>query len=378
MQILAFAIAIAIPLLSLYLIYKLDLYKTGNLSLVATSFVAGAVAVGIASLLNQGTLNLGLLPRASVVRYSAPILEEILKGLLLLYLVRLPKFTYFVEGAVYGFAAGIGFAIVENILYIIAAQDAGLAVAIGRVISTNLIHATTTAILGIALGLARFQPGTRRWLTGLLGLLAAMLLHMAFNNLVTRVSSGLLLVYAGVCGLAGAGLIAYAIRRGLKEEKAWIEETLGSADRVTRGEAAAVQKMEKMQEILKPLALRFGSKKADQIERFLVTQARLGIMRKSMEKLSDERMKRSVETEMEKLRAEMDAARRQVGAYAMLYLRHTFPDDASPLWGRLEALIQERAAARPAAGGMNVWANLKTRQETRGASNVKPDPEKTS
>jgi hypothetical protein len=314
-------------------------------------------------LANRATISQGWLPRMNVVRYSAPIIEEILKGLLLWYLVRRPKFTYFVEGAVYGFAAGIGFAIFENFQYILSARDAGLMVAVSRVISTNLIHATTCSILGIALGLARFERGSRKFFLSLAGLLLAMLLHVIFNNLVTRVNSGLLLVYAAACGIGGAGVIAYLIRRGLKEEKAWIEEKLGMADRVTSGEAAVVQRMDQVHEILKPLAERFGEKKAAQIERFLIVQARLGLMRKGLDKLSDERMKRSIEVQMEKMRAEMDVARRAVGSYAMLYLRQTIPEDTSPLWGRLENLIQERAAAPRPAGGLNLWNNLKARQD---------------
>jgi hypothetical protein len=181
--------------------------------------------------------------------------------------------------------------------------------------------------------------------------------------MVTRVNSGLLLIYAASCGLAGAGVIAFLIRRGLKEEKNWIEEKLGMADRVTSGEVAVVQRLEKAHELLKPLAERFGDKKAAQIERFLIIQARLGILRKSLDKLSDERMKRSVEGQINKLRAEMDDARRQVGSYAMLYLRHTIPENVSPLWGRLEALVQERAAAARTGSGMNLWETLKLRQE---------------
>ena len=363
MQILAFVIAFVIPLLSLYLIYKLDLYKTGEFRMVLTCFISGAVAFWMASLINSTTYSRGWVDRMDIIRYSAPIVEEILKGLLLWFLVRRPKFTYFVEGAIYGFAAGVGFAIFENYQYILGAGGAGFGVAISRVISTNLMHATTTSLLGIALGYARFERLPRLVLVSLAGMLAAILVHMGFNNLVTRVTSGLLLVYAAACGLAGASLIAFIIQRGLKEEKAWIEEKLGMADRVTRGEAAVVQRIEKMDEILEPLAERFGEKKAAQIERFLITQARLGILRKSLDKLSDERMKRSVDEQMNKLRLEMDVARRDVGSYAMLYLRHTFPEDSSPLWGRLESAIQERAAARPASGGVNLWANLKSRQE---------------
>jgi len=364
MQILAYMIAAVIPALSLYIIYRLDLYKTGEFRTISMCLVAGVVAFGTASLINSTSISQHWLARMDVVRYSAPIVEEILKGLLLWYLVRRPKFTYFVEGAVYGFAAGISFAIFENFQYIGSAGAAGLAVAASRVISTNLIHATTCGILGIALGLARFERGSRKIQFSIAGLLVAMLLHVGFNNMVTRVSSGLLLVYAASCGLAGVGLIAFFIRRGLKEEKIWIEEKLGMTDRVTSGEVAVVQRLEKAHELLKPLAERFGDKKAAQIEHFLIIQARMGILRKSLDKLSDKRMKHSVEAQINKLRAEMDDARRQVGSYAMLYLRHTIPENTSPLWGRLETLLQERAAApRPMGSRMNVWETLQLRQE---------------
>ena len=362
----AYLVAFIIPVLSLWLIHRLDFYKTGEYITIIICFIVGIGAFYAASEANRLTFTQGWLPRIDVIRYSAPIIEEILKGLILWYLISRPKFTYFMEGAMYGFAAGIGFAIVENFQYIASAGDASLILALSRVISTNLIHATTTSILGIVLGMARFEPTwPRRILFGLGGLLVAMLLHIGFNNLVTRVNSGLLLLYAAVSGLAGAGLIAYVVKRGLKTGKTWLEESLGMTDRVTTGEAAIVTRMESIEDILKPLAERFGDKKAEQIKEFLTKQARLGFLRKSVERFSDERMKRATEAEIAKLREQVDVARRKVGSYAMLYLRNTFPEDSSPLWGRLETLIQERAAARPASGGANLWATLKSRQETQ-------------
>jgi RsiW-degrading membrane proteinase PrsW (M82 family) len=376
MQILAFLIAVAVPLLSLFAIYRLDLYKTGQFKIIWLSFSAGNLGLVGAVLINRAALDLGV-ARETVIVFMAPVVEEILKGLLLLALVRRPNFTYFVEGAIYGFAAGIGFAVAENFMYIAAAGSSGLGVAIGRVISTNLIHASATAVLGIALGLTRFRPAGRQIGIGLAGLLTAMLLHIVYNNLLSNVHGSvlLMLINAAACGLGGAGIIVFAIRRGLKEEKAWIEETLGVVDRVTRQEVAVVQHIENVQDILKPLAERFGSQKAAQIERFLFIQARLGILRKSLDKMTDERMKHSVEAQISQLRIEMDSARRQVGIHAMLYLRMTLPEDNSPVWVHLEEAIQKKMAARPIAGGMNVWASLMARQAQKAASAKEPNSE---
>jgi RsiW-degrading membrane proteinase PrsW (M82 family) len=364
----ALLIATAVPLVALYVIHTLDLYRTGEFRFLLLSFVWGIVAFVLAARINTATLDYNLVTLETFRRFSAPIIEEILKALILIYLVRRPQFTYFVDGAIYGFAIGIGFAIVENYSYALGNPGAALGVAVGRVLSTNLIHAAASAMMGIALGLARFQRPPARAFLPLAGLLLAMAVHVAFNNLVTRVSSGLLMVYAAGAGFGSAAVIAAAIKRGLAEEKIWIEETLGAADRVTAGEVAVVSRLADLQKVLAPLAERFGAEKAAQIERFLLLQARLGIFRKTLEKLADEKMAQAVEAEMAKLRLEMDEARRSVGAYCMLYLRHIFPEEASPLWERLEALIEERTAARPATGGMDLWADLNKRITQAGAS----------
>ncbi|KAA3645063.1 MAG: protease PrsW [Chloroflexi bacterium] len=362
MALIAYAIAALIPLLVLYIIYSLDLYRTGTFRYTLLSFLWGSLAFLLASSINRYLIGNGVLERLTVVQFTAPIMEELLKALVLIYLVRRPKFTYFVDGAIYGFAIGIGFAIFENFEYINTASAAALGTAIGRVISTNLIHATASAIIGIAFGLARFHRTAGRGLVIALGFVIGMALHIGFNNLVTRVESGPLLLYAGAVGIAGLLLIAWAIRRGLTEEKVWIEETLGEADRVTTGEAAVVHRLNDLELILAPLAQRFGPHKASQIEAFLTLQARLGIMRKTLDKLQDEKTITAVQTEMDTVREEMDAARQEVGTYAMMYLRSIFPADDSPLWSSLENSISENKSSG------KLWGTLESQMSERKAT----------
>jgi len=157
-------------------------------------------------------------------------------------------------------------------------------------------------------------------------------------------------------------MIALAIQRGFKEEKDWLKEKLGMVDRVTQKEAEIVQRIESISEILEPLAERYGKTEAAKIKKIIIAQARIGLLRKSLDKLPDEKMKRAVEVQLAKLRGEMETAQRSVGTYAMLQLRHTIPEDVSPVWGKLEAIIQERASAPQTTGKTNLWDNLKTRQ----------------
>jgi RsiW-degrading membrane proteinase PrsW (M82 family) len=233
MVIVAVLLATAIPLLFLYAVHTLDLYGSGSARAILLSFFWGLPAVAVAAFLSTR-----LSPGRAVL--AVPLLEELLKALVLLYLVRRPSFTYFVDGAVYGFAVGIGFAIFENLLYLYQHPATGLSTAAGRVLSTNLMHAGTSAVVGVALGLARFQRFSRRALFLGAGLTLAVLFHAGFNRLVTAGGGPLLPLYAVLAGLGALAFVALTIRRGLEVQRRWIVEKLGDADRVTAAESDAV------------------------------------------------------------------------------------------------------------------------------------------
>jgi RsiW-degrading membrane proteinase PrsW (M82 family) len=366
----ALIIATFIPLATLAGIYKLDLYKTGEFRYMLAAFGAGALAYFTAAFVNQPIAGLLYPSLASstdleklillsnlTVQFVAPIAEEILKGLILLFLVRRKTFTYFVDGAIYGFAAGIGFAIFENFEYVLGHPNAALAVAINRVISTNLMHAAATATLGIILGLARFQKPARQALMSVGGLVIAILLHVGFNNLVTRVTSGWLLVYAVAIGGGAAGFIFFMIKRGLAVEKKWIGQTLGLPDRIERGEVTAVQNIEKVDEILARLDERLGPATGARIKKLLLVQAKLGIQRKTSEKMEDAKLRLAIQAQVESLRKEMETLRREIGSYAMVYVRATHLEELFS-WQTVLATRLEQLAQQPKSSGPSMYERL--------------------
>lgn len=358
--IIAVVIATVVPSAFLYFMRRLDLYGTGAFRTVMMCFFWGVAAFLIALGINNAMLDNNIVSQDIFRWFSAPIVEEILKSLLLIYLVRRVSFTYFVDGAIYGFACGIGFAIAENFYYLYFHQNTAIGLAVARVLSTNLIHASASALIGIQLGRSRFSKFPGLLLVAGVGYALAMALHIGYNNLVTRISSGLLLLYAASVGFGAAAIIYFTIRRGLAEEKDWIEETIGQETSITSGESALVNQLDKSRKLLAPLARRFGQKKVDQISRFLMLQAQLSIKRKTLEKLADDRLKRDVEVEMDQIRAEMNDLRRGLGTYIMIYVRTIFPENSSPLYNRLENILSERAQ-QPATGGPNAFTLLGSR-----------------
>ncbi|HKJ27818.1 MAG TPA: PrsW family intramembrane metalloprotease [Anaerolineales bacterium] len=359
--IISFGIATIIPIIALYIIYTRDLYSTGAFKFVLSCFIWGGIAFALASLINRTLMGSFGVDRLVVVRTIAPIEEEILKGLILLFLVRRKEFTYFVDGAIYGFAIGIGFAIFENYEYLYyASESSQLSIAVIRVISTNLMHATGSAIIGIALGYGRFsrRSGVLMYILG--GAAFSMAIHIGFNNIASAEldNSLLLLIFIVVIGTFGFGLIFFFIRRGTQEAQTWIRETLGMGDRVTAGEVKAVDQMKDIDALLAPLAHIYGEDKAHQIEKLLRMQARLGILRKNLEKLQDQKLVQNTKEEIADLREEMDIIRKEIGQYEMMTLRLIFPEDDDSMWNQLESILEQKIvqASGPKDGGL--WDQL--------------------
>ena len=185
--VLGLALAFTIPLLFLAIIHKFDFYQTGQFRYILLCFAWGGIAYFLAVLTNRTIVRFGLADWETIIRFGAPIIEEILKALFLLYLVRRPQFTYSVDGAVYGFASGIGFAVFENYEYVTSTPELALAVALQRVFSTNLIHGSSSAIMGITLGVFRLETSGSRWFILLSGLGLAIGQHMlGMENTVER------------------------------------------------------------------------------------------------------------------------------------------------------------------------------------------------
>ena len=258
----AYAIALLIPPLAFYLIYALDLFKTSKPQTVVICALWGAlVAYPLAALIN-GELHV-LLGYALVVSLTAPLVEEILKALVLLYFTRQPSFYYFVDGAVYGFGVGIGFAVIENFAYVSASPS--LSLAIMRVLSTSLMHAMASGVVGISLGRLR---RTRAPLLPLLGIgmrdhrprrLQQRRQHADRDRRCCWSPSG--------SASAAQALIGLQIVYGLRQEKAQFTQTLGLQIDVSPGERQAIQRLggASIETILQRTApdLRRGKRRAD-------------------------------------------------------------------------------------------------------------------
>ncbi len=168
-------------LLFLIALVSLDSYKLVRLiAVIQTIFIGGFVAI-VAYFLNNWFSPLFSGAITNYTRYVSPVIEETLKAIFIAYLIRANKVGFLVDAAIYGFAIGAGFAVIENIYYLQSLHQSNLLVWLIRGCGTAVMHGGTTAILAILF--KSFSERSNKKLISILpGLMTAIFIHSAFNH----------------------------------------------------------------------------------------------------------------------------------------------------------------------------------------------------
>ena len=165
----------------------LDSYKLVRMRTVLVVVVAGALVAVACYFANAAILDLLHFDLTSYSRYVAPIVEELLKAAVIVWLIHANRIGFLVDAAIFGFAVGAGFALVENVYFLEIAKDAGIGTWIVRGFGTAIMHGGATAIFAV-MGTAMLEaaPGSDLRLRALVpGLAIAIVLHSAYNHLLT-------------------------------------------------------------------------------------------------------------------------------------------------------------------------------------------------
>lgn len=158
--------------------------------LVFLTFVTGMIAVILVLPIQKFISALPLQHTTHIVLWAAS--EEFLKYAA--FIIIMSKSTHLsepVDYPIYLITASLGFAALENAMYLIhpvAVDDATVSFLTGnlRFLGSTLLHSVTSGIIGISIGLAFFKlRGTRTFYT-LLGLAAAITLHSVFNFFIMQ------------------------------------------------------------------------------------------------------------------------------------------------------------------------------------------------
>ena len=176
----------------------LDSYKLVPMRWILGTIAIGSVAGLLSYPLNVGTAELLDLDFMTLTRYAAPVIEEALKALIIVALIRFNRIGFPVDAAIYGFAVGAGFAIFENLYYLQAMPDMALGTWIVRGFGTAIMHGGATAIFAIVSHTLMGQHPTHGWLAKLPGFLVAVVAHSVYNHFFLMPIVNTLIVFASL------------------------------------------------------------------------------------------------------------------------------------------------------------------------------------
>jgi RsiW-degrading membrane proteinase PrsW (M82 family) len=160
----------------------LDSYKLVRFRAIVIAILVGCVAAAISSPVGTWVLQVTGMDYLTYRRYGAPVVEELIKSLYLIYLIRKGRIGFMVDAAIFGFAIGAGFALVENVHYVEVLQDPNILIWIIRGFGPAIMHGGATAVLGIIFKNMSDRPSSGKLAAFFPGFLIAMCLHSFYNH----------------------------------------------------------------------------------------------------------------------------------------------------------------------------------------------------
>ena len=142
----------------------------------------GCVAAGLSLLMNSLVINLISIDLPLYSKYGAPVIEELFKAGYIVFLIKSKRIGFLVDAAIYGFAIGAGFALIENIYYLNQLQESSVLLWIIRGLGTAVMHGGTTATFGIMSKNLSDRRFTEKLGVFLPGLVVAIVIHSFFNH----------------------------------------------------------------------------------------------------------------------------------------------------------------------------------------------------
>ena len=159
------------------LLYLLVLKSLDSFRIVHWRWLVVCMAVGCGSCLVAWAFS--EMSAALAVPFYAPLIEEILKALVALCVMRLFRIVFFAEALCYGAAIGAGFSLVENIIYIYFSPDMLFATALFRGLGTSMLHIGCSSLFLVLWLLAK--NNSWKYVFRLWGILHCILIHALYN-----------------------------------------------------------------------------------------------------------------------------------------------------------------------------------------------------
>jgi RsiW-degrading membrane proteinase PrsW (M82 family) len=190
-------------------------------SLLILTFLIGMVSVFVVLPLEKLADTLVLDSQLLTIIWAG--IEELIKYIAILFVaLRSADADEPVDFAIYMITGALGFAAMENALFLVdpvALGDATVSLLTGnfRFLGAMLLHAVSSGLIGIALGLSFYQDWFQKKLFLAVGILGAITLHSVFNFLIINSDKGLFGVFSLLWGVSIIILLLFEQLRTMRK-----------------------------------------------------------------------------------------------------------------------------------------------------------------
>lgn len=175
-------VSIVPVLLFLVFLIFLDSFKLIRKNVILICLVWGMISAILAYYLNTSLINGMKFGNDNLaLKVVPPFVEETLKIFMVLILVRRNKIGFLIDGAIYGFAVGAGFSLIENLYYLYEIKSDNIALWIVRGFGTAIMHGGTIALAAMIIMQAIGRQKNSLF-SVFFGWLMAVTIHFIFNR----------------------------------------------------------------------------------------------------------------------------------------------------------------------------------------------------
>ena len=269
--------------------------------------------------------------------YIAPVVEEILKMLLILVLIKTNRIGFMIDGAIYGFSVGAAFSFTENIFYLMhyASGEPNLMVWITRGFGTAVMHGGTTAVFAI-LVISSLNRQAFFGIAMLAGAAAAIILHASFNALTAWpvIATVFILVSIPLALVLSFQFSENAIRKWLEME---FDTEISMLTMIRKGKFSETR----TGRYLVSIRNHFPAEVVFDIYCFISLYTELSVKAKSLMMLRENDFAVSPDPEIPSKLKELKSLRKQIGPSGYLAIAPVLRMNRKDLW-KLSMLASEK------------------------------------
>lgn len=320
-------LAFAPIIVFLGVMWLMDSFKLLKRREVFLSIFVGLLSAGVAIAVNYTIIDQTGITRVSFSRFIAPVTEEIVKFIYVIYLIRASKVGFMVDAAILGFAVGAGFSILENIYYLSILAEADILTVFVRGFGTAIMHGGTTAIAAI---ISKDLLDRKEWHISLIllpGLGAAILLHALFNMFILPPTTSTLFI------ILVLPPVFYAVfKKSEQNTREWLGTGLDSDMEVLRILMAGNLSESKIGHYIQSIQDKFPPAVVGDIICYLRVYLELSIKAKGILILKESGLEMPIEPEVEAQFEELNYLDKQIGKTGKLAIQPLLKINNTDLW----------------------------------------------